>query len=114
MLDLTKLSPAPWIVERHYSNGCEIVPRIHCEKSKDRECGWVADCVGAPYLDTPPPVTQEQRDRFAAWKRYVAGESDVDPWEPICCDQQNGVEFVQGDLFRPLTPMETQKWPKES
>lgn len=49
-MDLEKLTPAPWRMKRRYSNGCEIVPRIHCEPSKDRECGWIADCVGAPYL----------------------------------------------------------------
>ena len=43
-------TPGPWEVERRYSNGCEIIPRIHCEKSKDRECGWIADVIGAPYL----------------------------------------------------------------
>lgn len=50
MIDLTKLTPAPWRSERRYSNECEIVPRIHSARSKDRECGWVADLVGAPYL----------------------------------------------------------------
>lgn len=47
---MAKHSPGPWSVERRYSNGCEIIPRIHCEKSKDRECGWIADVIGAPYL----------------------------------------------------------------
>lgn len=49
-MDVMKLSPAPWTVERRYSNGCEIVPRIHCPRDESRECGWVADLVGAPYL----------------------------------------------------------------
>jgi hypothetical protein len=49
-IDLEKLTPAPWGSERRSSNGREIVPRIICERSKDRECGWIADLVGAPYL----------------------------------------------------------------
>lgn len=49
-MDVSKLSPAPWRVERRHSNDCEIVPRIHCPKDDTRECGWVADLVGAPYL----------------------------------------------------------------
>ena len=31
-MDLSKLSAAPWRFDRRYSNGCEIVPRIHCPK----------------------------------------------------------------------------------
>jgi hypothetical protein len=50
MLDLSKLTPAPWYNERRFSNGCEIVPRICCEKNASRECGRIADLVGAPYL----------------------------------------------------------------
>lgn len=49
-MNIEKLTPAPWRSERRFSNGCETVPRIHCDRSKDRECGWVADLVGAPYL----------------------------------------------------------------
>lgn len=40
----------PWLVQRRYSNECEIVPRITCEPSAERKCGWIADMVGAPYL----------------------------------------------------------------
>ena len=40
----------PWKVERRWSNECEIVPRITCERDADRGCGWIADAIGAPYL----------------------------------------------------------------
>lgn len=40
----------PWKVERRWSNGCEIVPRITCDSDSDREYGWIADVIGAPYL----------------------------------------------------------------
>lgn len=43
-------TPGPWHVERRWSNGCEIVPRITCAKDDDRGCGWIADCIGAPYI----------------------------------------------------------------
>lgn len=49
-IDLTKLTPAPWWSERRFSNECEIVPRIKCARDKNRECGWIADLIGAPYL----------------------------------------------------------------
>lgn len=49
-MDLSKLTPAPWRWERRFSNGCEIVPRIKCTPSEKRECGWIADLFGAPYL----------------------------------------------------------------
>jgi len=43
-------TPGPWAVERRWSNGCEIVPRIVCKPDDDRGCGWIADIIGAPYL----------------------------------------------------------------
>lgn len=43
-------TPGPWKVECRFSNGCEITPRIICEPDADRECGWIADLIGAPYL----------------------------------------------------------------
>lgn len=49
-IDLSKLTPAPWRTERRYSNGCEIIPRIKCTPDSNRECGWIADLIGAPYL----------------------------------------------------------------
>lgn len=45
-----KATPGEWKVERRWSNGCEIVPRITCNPDDDRGCGWIADMVGAPYL----------------------------------------------------------------
>ena len=57
MIDLSEwdrmlqgMTPGPWNVERRWSNDCEIVPRITCKPDDDRGCGWVADCIGAPYL----------------------------------------------------------------
>ena len=47
----------PWTVNRRWSNGCEIIPLIHCAKSESRPCGWIAELPGAPYLgyeDTLP------------------------------------------------------------
>lgn len=52
-MDLSKFdghTPGPWKVERRFSNGCEIVPRITCQRDDDRGCGWIADAIGAPYL----------------------------------------------------------------
>ncbi len=43
-------TPGPWKVERRWSNECEIVPRITCAPDADRQCGWIADVIGAPYL----------------------------------------------------------------
>lgn len=40
----------PWEVERRWSNGCEIIPRITCKPNKERGCGRIADLTGAPYL----------------------------------------------------------------
>lgn len=45
-----KATPEPWQVQRRWSNDCEIVPRITCKPDADRECGWIADIIGAPYL----------------------------------------------------------------
>ena len=59
-MDLSKLTPAPWRSERRYSNGCEIVPRIHCAPTKERECGWIADLVGAPYLGYESTLTNAE------------------------------------------------------
>lgn len=46
-----KGTPGPWKVERRLGSAeCEIVPRITCAPSSKRECGWIADLIGAPYL----------------------------------------------------------------
>ncbi len=49
MIDLTKLTPAPWTVEKQFSNGCEITPHIN---GPDRK--WVALVVGSPHLGFDP------------------------------------------------------------
>lgn len=46
----TAATPGPWLLQRHYVNEREIVPRIVCEPDSDRGCGQIANLVGAPYL----------------------------------------------------------------
>lgn len=67
-IDQTKLTPAPWRSERRYSDGIEVVPRINCERNADRECGRVADLVGAPYLGYESTVVNAE---FIALARNV-------------------------------------------
>ena len=49
-VDAAVHTPGPWFVERRWSNGGEIIPRITCASDDDRGCGWIADLIGAPYL----------------------------------------------------------------
>lgn len=46
----TSHTPGPWKVKRQFIHGREIVPRIVCAPDDDRQCGWIADLIGAPYL----------------------------------------------------------------
>lgn len=55
-----------WSVERRYSNDCEIVPRMTCPRSSDRECGWIADMIGAPYLGYKSTLHNADFIAFAA------------------------------------------------
>ena len=87
MIDLGKLTSAPWRSERRFSNGCEVCPRIHCTPSKDREYGWIADVIGAPYLGYESTLANAEfialaRNAFAALQEYgVSTERIFDgPW----------------------------------
>lgn len=79
-----KATPGPWKVERRYSNGCEIVPRIVCEPDSDRGCGWIADIIGAPYLGHQSTLPNARLiaaapDLLEACKAYAHGK--VEPRE---------------------------------
>ena len=44
-------TPRPWLIEPHYSNGCELGPYIMTERHPNGTRRIVATVAGAPYLE---------------------------------------------------------------
>lgn len=76
-------TPGPWTVQRRWSNECEIIPRITCAPDADRGCGWIADLIGAPYLDhkstLPNAYLIAAAPDLLAALEWIATEDMLDP-----------------------------------
>jgi hypothetical protein len=44
-------TPGPWLIEKNYSNGCEIGPWIMTGRRPSGERNIIANIAGAPYLE---------------------------------------------------------------
>ena len=83
-------TPGPWTVERRWSNGCEIIPRIRCAPDEDRGCGWIADVIGAPYLDHKSTLPNA---------RLIAAAPDLLEALQQCLTDIESQEYTHGRCF---------------